>query len=87
MGTESEGNPPEAVRQHPGGTNVLKAKSERDLTALLDIEEVARRLSTSPRHIRRMVFERRIPYVKVGRFVRFIPDDLVRWLNEQRVGP
>jgi excisionase family DNA binding protein len=84
---ESEGNPPQAVRQRQSGTKVLRAKSEWDLTELLDLEDVARRLSTSPRHIRRMVFERRIPYVKVGRFVRFVPGDLARWLDEQRVGP
>jgi excisionase family DNA binding protein len=86
-GAESEGNPPQAVRQRVGGTKVAKAKSERVLTELLDLEEVARHLSTSPRHIRRMVFERRIPYVKVGRFVRFVAADLARWLDEQRVGP
>ena len=84
---ESEGNPPQAVRQHAGGTKVAKAKTERVLTELIDLEEVARRLSTSPRHIRRTVFERRIPYVKVGRFVRFVPDDLARWLDEQKAGP
>ena len=86
-GAESDGNPPQAVRQHAGRTGVLKLQNERVLTDLLDLEEVARRLSTSPRHIRRMVFERRIPYVKVGRFVRFVPDDLARWLDEQRMGP
>jgi len=86
-GAESEGNPPQAVRQHVSETKPPKAVSGRVLTELLDLEEVARRLSTSPRHIRRMVFERRIPFVKVGRFVRFVPDDLARWLDEQRVGP
>jgi hypothetical protein len=35
--------------------------------------------------VRRLVFERRIPYVKVGRFVRFVPDDLVFWLEQQKV--
>ncbi|HEX5266295.1 MAG TPA: excisionase family DNA-binding protein [Acidimicrobiales bacterium] len=33
-------------------------------------------------HVRRVVFERRIPYVKWGRLVRFDPRDIDRWLRE-----
>ena len=43
---------------------------------LLTMEEAAERLNTTARHVRRLVFERRIAYRKVGRFVRFHPDDL-----------
>lgn len=53
--------------------------------SLMDCEEVARRLGTTVRHIRRLVFERRIPYVKVGRLVRFDPDDMREWLEPQKV--
>jgi len=31
------------------------------------------------------VFERRIPYYKVGRFIRFDPADLDRFLTQSRV--
>jgi hypothetical protein len=31
------------------------------------------------------VAERRIPFVKVGRFVRFDPGELDVWLDQQRV--
>ncbi len=51
----------------------------------MDIEAVAGWLSTSTRHIRRLVAEKRIPFVKVGHFVRFDPDDIVRWIQEQKV--
>ena len=44
---------------------------------LLTMEEAAEWLCTSPRHVRRLVFERRIAYRKVGRYVRFHPDDLM----------
>ena len=33
---------------------------------LLTMEEAAERLRTTPRHVRRLVFERRIAYRKVG---------------------
>jgi len=52
---------------------------------LLTIDDVADRLSTTERHIRRLVFERRIPYRKIGRFVRFHPDDLTEYIAAQRV--
>ena len=52
---------------------------------LLTMEEAAERLCTTPRHVRRLVFERRIAYRKVGRFVRFHPDDLAEYVAGQRV--
>jgi excisionase family DNA binding protein len=52
---------------------------------LLDTDEVAKVLRVSPRHVRRLVAERRIPFVKVGRFVRFDPGELDVWLDQQRV--
>jgi excisionase family DNA binding protein len=54
---------------------------------LLDINGVAVALGVSRRHIQRLVSERRIPFLKVGRFVRFDQGALSSWLNEQRVDP
>jgi excisionase family DNA binding protein len=52
---------------------------------LLTMEEAAERLNTTPRHVRRLVFERRIAYRKVGRFVRFHSDDLAEYMAAHRV--
>jgi excisionase family DNA binding protein len=52
---------------------------------LLDTDELAKVLCVTPRHVRRLVAERRIPFVKVGRFVRFDPGELDIWLDQQRV--
>jgi excisionase family DNA binding protein len=54
---------------------------------LLDKDELAARLGVSERFVRRLVEERRIPYLKIGRFVRFDPVDIDRWLTPQRVEP
>lgn len=54
------------------------------LPRLLDIDGVAGRLGTSQRPIRRLVAERRIPYVKIGRLVRFDPDEIAAWLDDAR---
>ena len=53
--------------------------------ALLDADGVAKALCVTPRHVRRLVAERRIPFFKVGRFVRFDPAELDVWLDQQRV--
>jgi len=52
---------------------------------LLTTEEAAERLNITPRHVRRLVFERRIAYRKVGRYVRFHPDDLAEYVAAHRV--
>ena len=54
---------------------------------LLDIDAVAVALGVTPRHIQRLVSERRIPFLKVGRFVRFDPGALDVWLDQHRVEP
>ncbi|HVA05469.1 MAG TPA: helix-turn-helix domain-containing protein [Acidimicrobiales bacterium] len=49
------------------------------------MESLAEWLGTSTRHVRRLVTEKRVPFVKVGHFVRFDPDDIRRWIGEQKV--
>lgn len=51
----------------------------------LDVEGAAAYLGTTVRHVRRLVGERRIPYAKLGGKLRFLPPDLDRWLEAQRV--
>jgi excisionase family DNA binding protein len=52
---------------------------------LLTVAEAAERLNTTPRHVRRLVFERRIAYRKLGNYVRFYPDDLAEYVAAHRV--
>jgi excisionase family DNA binding protein len=52
---------------------------------LMTFEEAAERLGTTPRHMRRLVVERRIAYRKLGRYVRFHPDDLAEYVAVPRV--
>ena len=53
--------------------------------SMLDIDAVAARLGVSVRHVRRLVNERRIPYHKWGRLLRFDPVDVETWLKRSRV--
>ncbi len=52
---------------------------------LLDIAGAADRLSVTPRFIRRLVHERRLAYIKVGKYIRFDPADVDAWLEARRV--
>jgi excisionase family DNA binding protein len=51
---------------------------------LMDLAGVAQRLAVTPPHVRRLVAERRIPYVKWGHLLRFDPDEIELWLDEAR---
>jgi excisionase family DNA binding protein len=57
----------------------------RIVGTLLDIAGVAERLAVSERFVRRLVFERRIPFLKIGHFVRFDPTEIERWISEAHV--
>ena len=48
---------------------------------LLNVDELAERLNISVRHVRRLVAERRIPYLKVGHLLRFEPAAIDAWLQ------
>jgi excisionase family DNA binding protein len=50
----------------------------------MDIEAVAARLGVNVRHVRRLVSERRIPYLKWGHLVRFDPGEIAAWLDAAR---
>ena len=54
---------------------------------LLTLQEAADYLAISVGYLRRLVREKRIPYVKVGKYVRFNIRDLDGWLDARRVDP
>lgn len=55
-----------------------------DLPQLLTIDQLADRLGTSVRHVRRLVAERRVPFLRVGKFIRFDSAEISDWLDESR---
>jgi len=52
---------------------------------MLTVDQAARRLGTEVRFVRRLVAERRIRYYKVGKYVRFHPDDVADYIRQGRV--
>jgi excisionase family DNA binding protein len=62
-----------------------KCRRPPELDTLLTVEQAAERLGTSPRFVRRLVFQRRIAYVKLGRHVRIAERDLINFVATGRV--
>ena len=54
---------------------------------LLDIQQVAEFLGISKDTVYKMVNQRRIPFVKVGRLLRFERGTLEAWLQRNAFGP
>jgi excisionase family DNA binding protein len=55
------------------------------LPELMTMDQLAERLGVTRRHVRRLVDERRVPFLRVGRFIKFNPAEVAEWLNSNRV--
>lgn len=62
--------------------------TESPLTVdMLTVEQTAQRLGTQVRFVRRLVAERRIRFYKIGKYVRFHPDDVTAYIQRGCVEP
>jgi excisionase family DNA binding protein len=58
-------------------------RSVAGVETLLDKPAAAAKLGTTVRHLTDLVARREIPFVKVGRLVRFKPDDIDAYIERQ----
>ena len=68
--------------------NVMRSDhkpSSETSTELYDVPELARMLRVSEDFIRAQVQQRRIPYYKVGKLIRFDPREITDWLAGLRI--
>jgi excisionase family DNA binding protein len=49
-----------------------------------DIVTLADHLGVDVRHVRRLVAERRLPFIKWGHLLRFDPVEIASWLEDKR---
>jgi excisionase family DNA binding protein len=54
---------------------------------LLTVDQAAERLGTTPRFIRRLRTERRIPIIKIGKHIRIDSNDLDAFIEAGRQEP
>ncbi|MCA1671120.1 MAG: helix-turn-helix domain-containing protein, partial [Actinobacteria bacterium] len=69
------------------GGHTVSTTTQADRLPLMDLPAVAVRLGVNERHVRRLVAERRIPFLKWGHLLRFDPVEIDAWLNTTRVRP
>lgn len=62
-------------------------EEEPGLPNLMRIEAVAEHLGVTVRYVRRLVQERRIPYLKLGHFILFDRIEIAAWLEQFRRPP
>jgi excisionase family DNA binding protein len=68
---------PNDHEQHPAGPDAT----------WLTLVDVAAMLQITERHVRRLVAEKKIPYTKVGRPLRFNLARILEWLEDNSHGP
>ena len=54
---------------------------------LIDVPALAVELGVTQRFIRRLVAKDRVPFLKIGKFVRFDPREIDEWVDECRRSP
>lgn len=52
---------------------------------LLTIEDVCKMLNIKESHLRSLIFKNEIPFLKVGRLVRFDIEDILVWVNKKNI--
>lgn len=80
---------PATNRSSPTVTETLEKQQYMATTTqtrrIVDIEGAAEHLTVTVRFMRTLVADRRVPHLKVGKFVRFDLDELGAWLDTCRV--
>lgn len=67
----------------PSGSRIPRSAAREPL---MNIAEVAERLGVTVRHMRRLVTEARVPYIKWGHLLRFDPAEIEEWVDRARHG-
>lgn len=78
----------EAVRR--GSLGPVPQKSGHDAPAdsvLLNVDQVAERLGTPTRFVRRLIAERRIGFCRIGRYIRITDRDVTAFIEAGHVAP
>jgi excisionase family DNA binding protein len=71
----------------PADDTERSVRRSADTSPLLTVDEVAERLGTPTRFVRRLIAQRRIGFCRVGRYVRIGAGDLADFIDSGRVDP
>ncbi len=65
--------------------NTSPPSSDPTCRVIVDVTRLADELGVNVSFVRRLVWERRIPYFKIGKLVRFDLAEVHDWLDQSRV--
>ena len=66
---------------------IMNTTEPGQLRRLVSIAKIAEALDVDVRHVRRLVHERRIPFIKWGHLLRFDPAEVQDWIDHYRRKP
>jgi excisionase family DNA binding protein len=73
------------VRHESREDTTVTTKTTSSRPPLIGVADVAEMLGVEVRHIRRLVYERRIPFVKWGHLIRFDPREVDAWIGAHSI--
>lgn len=68
----------------PQATKEVQPTQAGQQRQLIDVPTLAQQLGVTQRFIRRLTAEDRVPFLKIGKFVRFDPHEIDRWIDTRR---
>jgi len=72
-------------KESKNSSNRCIVSPQRRCSSLLDKQAVAEKLGVTINTLYAWVNQRRIPFVKVGRLLRFDEKDIDKWIEERKV--
>ena len=84
---KAKGSPREPLARPDGIVQTQTSAGRPQRAGLVTIDVVAERLGVQVRHVRRLVGERRIPFIKWGHLLRFDPIEIEAWVDDARRSP
>jgi excisionase family DNA binding protein len=78
---------PSARAKEAGRCKDQSASEKQTRRQPLSVAEAANYMNVTERYVRRLIAERRVPFLKIGRHVRLRPEDLDAYLDGCRVEP
>ncbi len=72
---------PRMTIRHQRGPTGATAPSEARV--LIDVPTLAEQLGVTQRFVRRLTAEDRVPFLKIGKFIRFDPLEIDDWVDSQ----
>jgi excisionase family DNA binding protein len=56
-----------------------------ELEKLLTLNEMAEQLNVKQSWLKAMIFRNEIPFIKIGKHIRFSPKEIQKWIEDRKI--